>query len=243
MPPRPDLVRVCGARAVAALFARSPARVERLFFLAGLRVAMADYCAALAARRKPFRVVEADELTRVAGTAMHGGVVAVALPKPIAEFNPVAASRETSAHRLLVVLDGVSNPQNLGAIARTLAFFGGDRLILSDHPAQAGLSDAAHRVAEGGMEHIEVFRARGIAAALAKLKPAYRVVGTALGQGVPLEQVPRDKPIALVLGNEEHGAPAATLAACDSVITLPGSGQVQSLNVSATAAILIHALR
>src|SRR5262249_35551764 len=103
-------------------------------------------------------------------------------------------------------------------------------------------SDAAHRVAEGGLEFIQVYRAAGLAGALKRLKPAYRVVAAALERGRPLEQIARDKPIALVLGNEEAGLDAATIAACDEIVTLPGSGWVQSLNVSAASAVLIHGL-
>jgi TrmH RNA methyltransferase len=144
---------------------------------------------------------------------------------------------------LLVVLDGIGNPHNLGAIARTAAFLGIDRLVISDDPAQAGPSDAAYRVAEGGLEFVHVFRASALPRALQQLKPAYRVVGTALGRGRKPEALPRDRAIALVLGNEERGLSPATLHACDEIVTIPGSGWVQSLNVAATAAILIHALR
>jgi len=70
------------------------------------------------------------------------------------------------------------------------------------------------------------------------------VLGTALGTGQPLEALRRtEKPVALVLGNEEDGLPRATLDACDAVVTIPGAGHVQSLNVSASAAILIYALQ
>ena len=76
------------------------------------------------------------------------------------------------------------------------------------------------------------------------MRDSYRIVGTALGSGRPLEEVlsAPGKPVAMILGNEEDGLGAATLAACDDVATIPGSGRVQSLNVAATAAILIHEL-
>lgn len=106
---------------------------------------------------------------------------------------------------LLVVLDGIGNSHNLGAIVRTAAFLGLDRLVISDHPAQAGPSDAVYRAAEGGLEYVQLFRAGVLPAALQALKPAYRVVGTALGRGRVPEALLRDRPIALVLGNEEHG--------------------------------------
>ena len=246
-PPRPpgqiDLVRVAGSAAVAALFARSPERVERLFFGAERSNEAAAFCQRLSRLRKPYREVGADELARVAGTAMHGGIVALARPRPVLPFDPSEASGWISAAPLLVVLDGVSNPHNLGAIVRTAAFFGLDRIVISDHPLQAGPSDAAHRVAEGGLEFVQLYRATNLATALKRLKPAYRVIGTALGRGRTLAGFAPDRPVAIVLGNEEAGLDSAAIAACDDVVTLPGSGWVQSLNVSATAAILIHNLQ
>ncbi len=239
---RRDLSRIGGLPAVRALFATAPERVERLFFLAELRRDVADLCQVMAAARKPFREVGPEELAKVAGTTLHGGVLAIAAPRAMREFDPAQASAAAAEVPLLLCLDGVANPHNLGAIARTAAFFGLDRLVLSDHPGQAGPSDAAHRVAEGGLQHLSLFRAQHFTQGLKRLKPAYRVVGTALDRGRPLAGLPRDKPIALVLGNEEFGMNPAALAVCDDVVRIEGSGRVQSLNVAATAAILIHAL-
>jgi TrmH RNA methyltransferase len=101
------------------------------------------------------------------------------------------------------------------------------------------VSDAAYRVAEGGMEFVQLYRATDLPAALKSLRATYRVIGTALGRPGALTEVPRSGPVALVLGNEETGLDRRTLAMCQEVLTLPGANTVQSLNVSATAAILI----
>jgi RNA methyltransferase, TrmH family len=75
------------------------------------------------------------------------------------------------------------------------------------------------------------------------MRPHYRVIGAAAERGQPLAALRSDeRPIALVLGNEEQGLPVATLKACEELVTLPGSGWVQSLNVAASAVILLHAL-
>jgi TrmH RNA methyltransferase len=240
---RDEFIRIGGLAAVSALFARSPERIERLFFTAGRQRDADQFCRAMAQARKPFRQVDDEELARVAGTKLHGGIAAVARPRPVLAFDPAAARNWGKGAPLLLILDGIGNPHNLGAIARTAAFFGLDRMVISDHPAQAGLSDAAHRVAEGGLEFIQLYKASRLATGLQQLKPAYEVVGTALERGQALPKLSLTKPIALVLGNEEHGLDRATLSVCDKIVTLPGSGWVQSLNVASTAAILIHALR
>ena len=238
-----DLLRIAGLPAVSALFATAPERVERLFFDERAKPLLGTFCATLARARKPYRLVGPEELERVAGTLLHGGVVAVAQPRPVAMLDAAEAARWARDGDLLLLLDGIGNPHNLGAIARSAAFFGLSRLVLSDHPEQAGPSDAAYRVAEGGLEHLALYRAPRFAQTLKDLGRVYRVLGTAAAGGTPLDALERsDRPIALVLGNEEEGLPRATLAACDEILTIPGSGSVQSLNVSASAAILIHAL-
>ncbi|WP_431854440.1 TrmH family RNA methyltransferase [Azospirillum sp.] len=240
------LFRVAGLAAVSALFEREPQRVERLFFDERLKDAVGAICQRLARARRPYRMVDGEELARVAGTPMHGGVVALIEPRPVPAFDPEAARRWAADKRPLLILDGVGNPHNLGAIVRTAAFFGFPRLILSDHPAQALPSEAGYRVAEGGFEWLEVYRAERFVTALKRLKGAYRVVGTALSPHArpPAALAPSKdgRPVALVLGNEEEGLPPATLAACEEVVMIPGAGHVQSLNVAATAAILFHAL-
>lgn len=241
---QPKLSRIAGLAAVSALFKCRPDSAERLFFDERMKAEAAPWCKSMAERRKPYRQVPADELTKVAGTPLHGGIVVVAQPRPPIAFEAVKSFNWAKAREPIVVLDGIGNPHNLGAIARTMAFFGLSKLILSDHPEQALPSDAAFRVSEGGLEHVEVMVANTLPKALERLKPHYQVVATALGAHRSLDDIfaAPDKPLALVLGNEEHGVPASTLAVCDDIVTIPGSGWVQSLNVAATTAILVHLL-
>lgn len=238
-----DFTRVAGFSAVSALFATAPERVERLFFDERSRARAKEFCAILSKARKPYREVPKEELDKVAGTPMHGGIVAVAQPRPMLTFDAQAARGWARDGRLLLILDGIGNPHNLGAIVRTAAFFGVPRIVLSDHAQQALPSDASYRVAEGGFEHLEIYRAGGISAQLGKLRGAYRILGAApSGRAGVLAARKDGLPFALVLGNEEAGLPKATLAACDEVVAIPGAGKVESLNVSAAAAVLVYAL-
>lgn len=243
-PPRADTEKVAGLPAVTALFAHDPGRAERLFYDERMRPLAGAFCKALAARHKPYRLVSTEELTKIAGSPLHGGILAVARPKPVKPFDTEEARLWARAGQPLIILDGIGNPHNLGAIARTMVFFGLERLVLSDHPGQALPSEAAFRVAEGGLEWLDLYRAPRLPQVIKRLKAHYRIIGTALGAHRTLGEVlsTKDKPLAVVLGNEEEGLPAATLAACDEVATIPGSGRVQSLNVAATAAILVHLL-
>jgi TrmH RNA methyltransferase len=241
-PARPgETERIAGLAAVGALFAKRPGAVLRLFHLAERRRAVGPFCKLLAAARRPYREVPAEELARIAGTTHHGGVVAVAEARPLPLLGaPFPAA--LLAGRVLPVLDGIGNPHNLGAIARSAAFFGCAGLLLSDDARQAGLSDAAYRTAEGGLEHLALFSVAEMPIALRAMAARFTTVAAVAAGGVAPGALPRGRPFALVLGNEETGPRPAVTAACAHRVTLPGSGRVESLNVSTAAAVLIHAL-
>jgi TrmH RNA methyltransferase len=181
-------------------------------------------------------------LQRIAGTTHHGGMVAVARPRgvillDVANLPPILWSAP-----VLPILDGIGNPHNLGAIARSAAFFGCKALVISGDDRQARLSDAALRTAEGGMEALALFHAPDLPALLRALAPQMLSLAAVARDGVAPEALPRGRPFALVLGNEEKGLSRESIAASAARVTLPGSGAVESLNVSVAAAVLIHAL-
>ena len=240
----PEL-RLCGLAAVRARFARDAASIQRLYFDYATGRKVGVMCKALAAAKKVYRCVEPPELEKIAGSVPHGGIVAVVpglrLRAPLpAEVRAWAAQRSP-----VLLLDRIGNAHNLGAIARTAGFFGVRRIVLPDDPGAALPGDAAFRVAEGGLEAVEVFRVPGLAALARELAAAgYEVVGAATRGGRPEadRKRPATKPVALVLGNEERGLAPEVAAACTRLITIPGSGDVESLNVSVAAAVLMWEL-
>jgi TrmH RNA methyltransferase len=231
--------RICGANAVAALFARRPDAAKRLFYAAAAKELAGPFCAAMARMRRPYRMLDEAELAKAAGSVHHGGIVAVAERRHVAWFDAADPPRL----RLLLVLDRVGNPHNLGAIARSAAFFGVGAMLLHDVPGAATPSDAAYRTAEGGLEHLALFRTRDLRRALSALDPFYRTVASSLApDALALADLPRDRPVALVLGNEEGGVSPAATAACRRRVRIVGTGAVQSLNVAQAAAVLMAAL-
>lgn len=240
-PRRPEPARICGVNAVRALFIRRPEAVIRLHYLAERRPVAGPLCRYLARHHKAYREVLDDELTRIAGTEHHGGIVALAEPRRALPL-PNPPPPILFAGAVLPVLDGIGNPHNLGAIARGAAFFGAKAMILSDDPRQADLSDAAYRTSEGGLEHMAVFRAEHLPSLLRRLSGQFLVTAAVAAGGQPPHALPRGKPIALVLGNEESGPSPDVLACCEARVTLTGSGLVESLNVAAATAVLMHAL-
>jgi TrmH RNA methyltransferase len=143
----------------------------------------------------------------------------------------------------VLLLDRIGNAHNLGAIARSAAFFGVEHLVLPFDPGAALPNDAAYRVAEGGLEHVTVWRVPALPAfARALAEAGYDVVGAATRGGAPRGSAASDRPWALALGNEEAGLSSDLAAACTRLVTIAGSGRIESLNVSVAAAVLMHAL-
>jgi len=242
-------LKLCGMAAVRARFQRDPKSISRLYFdyETGRKIGL--MCKALAAARKIYRCVEGKELEKIAGSIHHGGIVAVVAETPPRPATAAEIAQWARRKEGLLVLDRVGNAHNLGAIARTAAFFGVPRIVIPEDPAAARPTEAAYRVAEGGMEHLEIRAAPEAAKFLRDLAAAgYEVVGASAhsSPGGGPRSLPAIKealrsavPIALVLGNEEHGLSPAVAAACTRLVTIPGQDRIESLNVSAAAAVLI----
>jgi len=230
---------ICGANAVTALFKRRPDSVLRLFYTEGVRPLAGPLCAELARRKLPYRMLPPDEMAKAAGTQHHGGIAAVARARVV----PIMEAADAPREKLILILDGIGNPHNFGAIARSAAFFG-VRTLLIHHVQGAALpSDAAYRTSEGALEFLDLFRTRDLPTLLRAWGPLYRTVAATLRPGaLALAELPRDRPLALVLGGEEYGVSEPVLASCRREVRITGVGAVQSLNVAQAAAVLLHAL-
>jgi TrmH RNA methyltransferase len=234
---------LCGLAAVQARFAREPGSFKRLFFDVPNSRKLGAICKALAAAKKVYRCVPPTELEKIAGTLHHGGVVGVVAAASLAEPTPKIIAGWAAAHAPLLVLDRIGNAHNLGAIARSAAYFGVSDIVIPVHPSAALPGEAAHRVAEGGLEHITIWRVTDLPSFLRALVNAgYDVLGAATRGGAPVARAASARPFALVMGNEEHGMAPDVAKACTGLVTLVGSGKVESLNVSVAAAVLLHAL-
>ena len=240
---KPKEITICGLAAVKAQFESDPDSIKRLFFDQPTSRKVGAICKVLAQTKRVYRCVEPAELAKVAGSIHHAGIVAVATAPELQSPDARAIAEWARRKEPLLVLDRIGNAHNLGAIARTAAFFSVSRIIVPEDPAAALPGDAAHRIAEGGLSHVEILRVPVLPKFLRELAAAgYDVVGAATRGGSLASMKRSGRPIALVMGNEEHGLAPAVLGACDRLVTLPGSGKVESLNVSVATAILIWEL-
>lgn len=236
---RPRELVICGLNAVRTRFERNSNSVIRLFFDRATAPLVGDLCRWMAQEHLVYRCVDANELELISGSIHHGGVVVVVEPPKIRAPQMDDVQQWADRRETLLLLDRIGNVHNLGAIIRSAAFFGVTRLVLPDHVEAAVPTEATYRVAEGALDHMEVFLVSRLSAFIRAIRSHYFVVGAASGGGTTLASLDRRRPLAIVMGNEETGLADDVAAACDRLVTIPGSGRMESLNVSAAAAVLL----
>ena len=229
-----------GVHACEALFARRPNDVIRVYMTKDRQRRFAPLIEHCIATRKGFQVVEADNLERLTGSVHHEGVAILA--RQIRRWNLADLLRAIDTRAFsgpMLYLDGVQNPHNLGSILRTAAHFG-VAAILGPEKALPPLSPAAARVAEGAAEIVPVCDLASPAADLGRLRKAgYEIVVTSSHRGDPLYSSPLGQNVVLALGSESEGVSRSIDAVADRRLQIPGTGAVESLNVSVACGILL----
>ena len=184
---------------------------------------------------------ERPELDALAGReARHQGVVAIAGEHAYVELEDLLDDIQDQAPPLLVVLDGVQDPRNLGAIARAAHALGAHGLVIAKDRA-APVTAAAVKASAGATEHLPIARVTNLARALETLKArGVWTVGAVLRDAPDPAALDLRGPIALVLGSEGHGLRPLVERGCDHVVRVPMVGRIASLNVSVAAGILLY---
>jgi 23S rRNA (guanosine2251-2'-O)-methyltransferase len=177
-------------------------------------------------------------LDRVAGSATHQGVVAFGAARKYASLDGLPAGA-----KMLVVLDGVEDPHNLGAIVRTAHAAGADAVVIPERRA-AGLTETVGKAAAGALEHIPVVRVTNVNRALEDLKKrGFWVYGFDERGGEDYDRAEYASPAVFVLGGEGKGLHELTRKHCDKVVRIPMSGAIASLNVSVAAGVALFEWR
>lgn len=185
----------------------------------------------------PLRFVPRAALDRVAGTAHHQDVVAVCSEKAYEDLAAVAGWKSPA---LLVVLDGVEDPANLGAIVRTSVAAGANGVVVGERRA-AGLSPAVARAAAGALEHVRIARVKNLVRSLVELKEqGIWVYGFEPRAEKSYLELDYKLPCALVLGGEGRGLHRLVREACEQLAVIPLQGPAESLNVSVAAGIVLY---
>jgi 23S rRNA (guanosine2251-2'-O)-methyltransferase len=182
------------------------------------------------------RVVAADEIARLCGSDAHQGVCADVEEYRYADVDDLLAADDP----VLVALDEVTDPQNLGAVCRTAECAGATGVILPERRS-AEITPAVCKASAGAVEHLAIARVRNLADFLADAKAAgCWTYGAAAGARTQYRDVDWRGGVVLVLGAEGRGLRPRVAAVCDELVALPLRGRIESLNVSATAAVLVY---
>jgi 23S rRNA (guanosine2251-2'-O)-methyltransferase len=186
------------------------------------------------ANSTPLRFEPREALDRVAGGGAHQGVVALGAAKKYADLDDIAPKA-----KLLVVLDGLEDPHNLGAVVRTAHAAGADAVIIPERRA-AGLTETVAKAAAGALEHLPVVRVTNINRTLDQLKKqGFWIYGMDERGKDSYAQTDWASPAVIVLGAEGKGLHELTRKHCDTLLRIPMSGSIASLNVSVAAGIVL----
>ena len=230
---------ICGINPVFEALAAGTRHFDRLLIVKGLRSRkLSDAIRRATHLGIPLRFEMRETLDRMAGGVPHQGIIAVVSEKPVLSLESLLETARDPA--LVVVLDGVEDPRNLGAILRTAEAAGADGVLLPERHS-AGLSETVGRASAGALEHVQVARVGNLVQALEALKArgiwvvGYDAAGTERWDAVDLA-----RPVALVLGGEGRGIRRLVREHCDHLVSIPHFGHIGSLNVSVAAGIALY---
>lgn len=252
---------VCGFAAVKALGKEHPEKIRRLYYSEENSKKFGELCRFLAQNKTPYNMVESKDLEKLCGSVHHQGVVAM-IDDYVPEIltSSIAAGWVENGESALL-LDRVGNANNLGAIARSAAFFGIKNIILPINDAQSSITTSTYRIAQGGMEYVTIYSIRSVVRFLQDVEGKMFRIGTDVRGTIPLHKVYKEvgkKPVLVVLGNEEQGISQVVKDNCDCLVVIPsafglsqadGMGgraknpdtwPVESLNVAQAAAIILY---
>ena len=230
-----------GRNPVLGLLRSPQRRADEVAVLSGARGPLAEIVSA--ARRAGVKVSyrTREQLTAMAGTDDHQGVVARVAAASYAELDELMRiPHERQQTPFFLALDQIQDPRNLGALLRTAEAFGVQGVVVSKHH-QVGLTGATARVAMGALEHMPVARETNLVTALETLKKSgIWIFGGVTEGGAAPWAMDLTGPLCLVLGSEGEGLRPLVARTCDVLLTVPLVGRVGSLNVGAAGAALCY---
>ncbi len=193
------------------------------------------------ARGIPLSVIAPDRIERCCRSADHQGVAARMTPFPY-DRHDVAASIPTAGFPLWLVLDGIQDAHNFGAILRSADVFGVDGVWIAERE-QVGVTSMVARASAGAVNHLPIRRDTDLITAIDSLRQLrFQIIGARETDGTAPDRIDWRRPTALILGNENRGIRPVLLQRCDRLASIPQrTGAVGSLNVAAAAAVLLYA--
>lgn len=228
-----------GWNACMSAFKKRPESLLRLFFSRTRATELKAVKAWCAEKKLPFRQLDQESLNKVASGTHHEGIVMVVRPLPCDSVHKLIRGAMPE-NGLVVALDGIDNPHNQGAILRSCAYFEVRGLVVPAAKTVTGITPSAARMAEGGWESVPVYNSSDLSSSLRDCREqGWCVVGADPSAKDSVSSANVSFPAVLVLGNEQEGLSDRVKRRCDILVNIPGKGEMQSLNVSVAAGILL----
>lgn len=188
----------------------------------------------------PIEFVKASKLDKMCGCSYHQGIAAEIKLFPYATLEKILSDCKNATYPLIVILDGVEDPHNLGTITRSCDAIGVNGIIVPKH-GSAPLTSTVAKVSTGAIEFVPIAQVTNLTNTIRKLKDeGFWIVGAEAFESQDYREVDYKCPIALVMGSEGKGISRLVLEQCDFRVKLPMVGHVNSLNVSNATAILLY---
>ena len=268
---------VCGFAAVKKLEKNHPEKITRLYFTEDKAPLFGGLCKKLAQNHGIYNMKPAEELEKLCGTVHHQGVVAMIEAPQIVPLDSDITDSWVEKGENAVLFDRIGNANNFGAIVRSAAYFGIKNIVIPLDEAQSSITTSSYRVAEGGMEYVNIYSVRSSARLLEALKGKMVRVGTDLKASKTVAELRKSitatekatssgskkaaaseksgtntiqKPLLIILGNEENGISDIVKQNCDELVIIPWAGMaagkksacIDSLNVAQAASIIFYEL-
>ena len=268
---------VCGFATVKKLEKNHPEKITRLYFTEDRAPLFGGLCKKLAQNHGIYNMKPVEELEKLCGTVHHQGVVAMIEAPEIVPLDSDITDSWVENGENAVLFDRIGNANNFGAIIRSAAYFGIKNIVIPLDEAQSTITTSSYRVAEGGMEYVNIYSVRSSARLLEALKEKMVRVGTDLKAKKTVAELRKSltvtekaassgnkktaaseksgtntcqKPLLIILGNEENGISDIVKQNCDELVIIPWAGMaagkksacIDSLNVAQAASIIFYEL-
>ncbi|MCB0743857.1 MAG: 23S rRNA (guanosine(2251)-2'-O)-methyltransferase RlmB [Ignavibacteriales bacterium] len=224
---------------------KSKADIDQIYIQYGLQGSIVDHIKQLAKRNNvKLSQISPQKFNQLTEDKNTQGIIAVKNEFNYSQIDEILIEAEKSEFPLLLLLDSIQDPHNLGAIIRTAECAGANGIIITTKNS-ASVNNTVEKTSAGATSHIKITQANNLVNTIEILKQSgYWIVGSKLGNSQNYTSIDYKQPIAIVVGNEEKGIRHLVAEKCDFLAEIPMKGKIQSLNVSvATGVLLFEVLR
>jgi len=241
-------VCICGFNSVYSFCTHKRDRVKRLYFSREHAKDFGDMCRYMASEKLFYKMIEDEkELFNISKSLHHQGAVAIIEEDEFPFVGDGVVDRWVQNKEDVLFTDCVGNSQNLGAIIRSMAFFGFENLIIPMSEKQSYISPSTYRVAEGGMSFVNIFLCSSSKELMNIVKGKMKIITTSISSHHDIAKMPhfieRDDAVLLVVGNEINGVSLYVKKRSDHLFKVSGVGNIESLNVAQCATLFLQKLK